>query len=190
MNKVYPFFLLLIMTNFFANAQSGNESELILSSNSLNANEYYTSPLKITNDNTVIISGTYRAESYLKIVPKINTSVILKPITTTNFALLDPLGDGVATVIKVKPPGGSGGLPQPKITIFPNPVQTDLNFSITNSMVSSYTIYDQNGVLKTTQTITPSNSGTINVSSLTNSTYILRLNINNGQQLAIQFIKN
>lgn len=180
--------LLLCTTNYFANAQSTNETELLLSSNSLNAIEYYTSPLKITNNNSVLISGTYSAENYLKIVPKINTSVILKPVTSTTLALLDPLGDGVATVIKVKPPGA--GIPQPRITIFPNPVQTDLNFDINNSLVTGYSIYDLSNVLMATQTITPTKTGVINVASLINGNYILRLNIANGQQLAVQFIKN
>jgi hypothetical protein len=192
MNKVYPFFLLLVMISFSANAQSTTEVELILSTNSINAVKYYSNPLKITNSSTIIISGSYTSGNYVLITPLLNYSIILKPTSISTTALvLDPLTD-VVTGIKVKPPGGGGGgLPTPPtVTIYPNPVQTDLNFTITNSLVTGYSIYDLTTILKITQTITPSNTGVINVASLTNGTYILRLNINNGQQLAIQFIKN
>lgn len=180
----------IIIFNCNSVAQLTNEIILNLSSDLIDEVNYFTNPVKIINTQTIFISGVFTSTSYVRITPQGNNSILIKPLTTANRTVFDPNGDGTTTIIKTKPPSGNGGIPSTTVTIYPNPVQTDLNYSITNSLIFSYSIYDMSGTLLHTQPVTPSNTGVINVSNLTNGNYILKLNITNGQQISIQFNKN
>ncbi len=194
MNKTRLLLQLLIFANYFSFSQSTSEIEITLSTNSFFNTENFIDPVKITNTETVLVSGEFTSQNYIRVVAIPNKSIIFKPTSTSPAAprlSSNPLPD-VSTGIKVKPPGGGGGglPPPPTLNIYPNPVQTDLNFSISNNTVTGYSIYNLNGILQLSQTITPTSTGTINVANLTNNTYILRLNISTGQQVSIHFIKN
>lgn len=179
----------IIIFNCNSFAQLTNEIVLNLSSDLIDEVNYFTNPVKIMSTQTIFISGVFSSASYVRITPQGNNSILIKPLTTANRSILDPNGDGTTTIIKIKPLSGGGGQPPTTITIYPNPVQTDLTYSITNSLVSSYEIYNMSGVLMVTQLTTPSNTGLINVSNLTNGIYILKLDVTNGQQISIQFNK-
>lgn len=170
-------------------AQS-NVVELILSSDSLDLVEYEAAPLKISCTTNVTISGEFDSDIFVLIKPSINNSIKIVPESlapsTNSGVLIDP----PSTTIK-SGPKGNGGIPNPnRIVIYPNPVQSELNFTITDKLVNFYTIINQFGLQKSGQSILPTNIATINVSNLTSGIYFLKLNLDNGQQLSIQFIKN
>lgn len=165
--------------------------EINLSSDALNSAEYEVA-LKISNSANVTISGEFDSDIFILIKPIPNFSIRIipesqqsKPSLNSSVLIVPP-----STTIR-SGPKGNGGIPNPKtINFYPNPVQNDLTFTITGKLANAYNIYDKTGLLKISQSIAPTNTATINVSSLTAGHYILKLNLDNGQQLSIQFIKN
>jgi Secretion system C-terminal sorting domain len=187
MKKIITPFILYFFVNFYAYSQTG-ELAIIFDTNQENIIISEPTPVKISNTTNIDLSGSLNATDYVSIIPNSLSSIVLKPLSTT-ARIINPNGD-VTTVVRPKPPGG--GLPAPrKLIIFPNPVQTNLTYTVDSSLVNSYSIYNSMGILQNSQTVNPPvSSGTINVAGLINGTYILKLNIGNGQQLSIQFIKN
>jgi hypothetical protein len=186
--------LFVLISSLVNNKIVAQEYLLTLNGDNLNTYEYNTYPLKITNTQNISISGTFESDISVSIAPLIGYSIVLKPLSTnqpysSNLILL-PGNDTTSVKIKRQGTGDRSTTPS-NIILFPNPVQTVLNFSVSNNLVSSFEIYNLNGILQNSQTINPPvASSAINVNNLIQGTYILKLNLTNGNQLTIQFIKN
>ncbi len=190
------FYFIAIFAFCFSNAQS-NPVELILSSDALNSYEYEVEPLKISNTANVNISGLFQSDYYVSIKPTLGFDIVIIPDASATNNLnpaLPILPNPPVTIIRstrIIDEGGEGVKPkQASVVIHPNPVQKDLTFTITNNLVNAYSIYDLLGTIKQSLVILPTTTAVINVSDLVSGNYILKLNLADGRQLTIQFIKN
>jgi hypothetical protein len=186
-NTIFMLTLLMVISSkgFSQNfIYSNSKTTLILDSDFLSADVYDDLKLEIINTTSTVISGAFEAGS-ITLIPLPDTTIKIIPNDVLGRILT---GDGT-TVLKPRPPC-SGCHPQSLVILYPNPVQNDLTFTTSGRLVLSYSIYDLSGILRASQTISPTNSSTINVSNLTSGTYILWLNLGNNQQITIQFIKN
>lgn len=145
----------------------------------------------VSNSQNVVLRGEIYSDEFVVIKPFDAYSIVMKPILpcpTCNVPFnvnADPPG----TVIKPKP-GGSGKIETPAVVVYPVPVHNALTFDISNYFVEAYTIYDMNGVSKLSQNIQPTHNYTIDVTTLTNGNYIIKLNLGKNTFSTIQFIKN
>jgi hypothetical protein len=190
MKKFTVLFFLIIITHLKINAQTStqvnNVINITLSSDYNNQTWSNELALNITNSQTIVISGKFYSDVAVNIIPKGTNSIIIKPMDYDYFITNKAEG---ATV--VRPKANSGPVKGPvSISLYPNPVQSNLNFTCADLLVTSYQIYDLNGLLKINQTITATNSGIIDVSGLTAGNYILNLQLQNNSFIRIQFIKN
>jgi Secretion system C-terminal sorting domain len=153
----------------------------------------YNDKILISNSQNVIIAGEIYSDSSIAIIPYQTYSIVIKPPGFSVSGLpsnpQNPAGDPPGTVIKPKP-GGPQRIYSPVVVLYPVPVHTTLNFDITNFTVIGYEIYDTSGLVKLTESFSPRNTYAINVSTLTNANYFLKLNLGNNQFSTIQFIKN
>ncbi len=189
MNKILLTFF-TVFVNSLCNAQN-NPVSLFLTSNRLNLIEDEASPIEISSDGNYTLSGVFDSETSILIKASVDKSIKLIP----KDAVFSPSNSGVlidppASAVRIKSPGGLQP-PTFKTTInfYPNPVQNELTFT-SKDLVNEYTIYDLTGLLKLSQKTEPTKSAKINVSELKTANYILVLNLSNGKQLSIQFIKN
>ena len=183
-------FTVFLFSLSILNAQT-TPVEIILSSDALNSVEYEVA-LKISNSANVTISGEFDSDIFVLIKPTSNFNIRIIPESQQSSPSLNSSGliDPPSTTIRSGPKGNGGIPPSKSIIIYPNPVQNELTFTTTNKFVNEYNIFNSMGFLQISQIITPTNTATINVASLTAGNYILKLNLGNGQQLSIQFIKN
>ena len=187
--KIKLIFSILIALFASYNASCQSLAVVEISTDLINETVFNINSLKITNTQSVSVSGNFSSEVSVVIVPIANTSMLFTPVNTSGVILP---GDGT-TVIKIKPPGGgiiNGLSKRLLVSIFPNPVQSTLNFETTNGEVNSYSVYDSNGINILSEKIEPTNNGLINVNKLVSGIYILKLNLVTGEQLTIKFIKN
>lgn len=180
-----------VFTYFLNNAQI-TSVELILISDTLNLSRNESSPIEISSDGNYTLSGVFDSETSILIKASLEKSIKLIPkdpfFSPSNLGvLIDP----PVSAVRIKSPGGiKPPISRTTIKFYPNPVQTELNFTLTDKLVNYYTISNQMGVQKIAQSISPTNTATINVSNLTSGIYFLKLNLDSGKQLSIQFIKN
>ena len=189
MKKIYLNLIMLFAFGFI-NAQT-TPLEIILTSDSLNVDKSETFPIEISSSTNVFLGGFIESETYILIKASLNKEIIVIPkvenqSTSNGSSMPNPPG----TSIRISKPGG---IQQPSlkssINFYPNPVQNDLTFT-SNDLVYEYAIYDLTGLLKLSQKTEPTKSAKINISDLKTANYILVLNLGNGKQLSIQFIKN
>jgi hypothetical protein len=189
--KIFHF--IVIFTFYFSNAQN-NPVELVLSSDSLNIYKHEVEPLKISNTANVNISGLFQSDYYVSIKPISGFDIIIIPdglMPNTLKPILPIFPNPPVTIIRSTRIDGDGtGPKQASAKIYPNPVQKDLTFTVSNNLVNAYSVYDLSGTLKLFQDIKPTNTANINVGNLVSGNYILKLNLTDGKQLSIQFIKN
>lgn len=192
--NTFKYIFILFFTSFVAQAQyvvaGSSPVTITFTADYFNASFYFQQELIVTNLQDVAISGSFIAEEGVYIKPMTNTTILLVPTTTSgsphsnNDNSLTEVGNG--TIIAKK----SGG-PTGKVTIFPNPVQANLSFSLDHEFVDRYEIYDATGQIMASQTIVPTQANTIAVYTLpSNATYILKLHLTNNTYLNVQFIKN
>jgi hypothetical protein len=187
MKKFTTLFFVIIIAHLKINAQTSTQINNVINITlSSDYNDQTWSNLlatNITNSQTITISGIFASDVAVNIIPKgINSIIIKHNYSITNKA------EGTTVI---RPKSNSGPVKGPvSISLYPNPVQSNLNFTCADLLVTSYQIYDLNGLLKINQTITATNSGSIDVNSLTAGNYILNLQLQNNSFIRIQFIKN
>ncbi|PDS23417.1 T9SS type A sorting domain-containing protein [Flavobacterium branchiophilum] len=192
--NTFKYIFILFFTSFVAQAQyvvaGSSPVTITFTADYFNASFYFQQELIVTNLQDVAISGSFIAEEGVYIKPMTNTTILLVPTTTTSGSPHSNNADSSTDVNETKigaKKGGSTG----KVTIFPNPVQANLSFSLDHEFVDRYEIYDATGQIITSQTIVPTQSNTIAVYTLpSNATYILKLHLTNNTYLNVQFIKN
>lgn len=186
MNKIFITFLIaLVGFNTYAQLIP---VDLILFEDTLNLYQEEINPLVISSNANFTLSGVFDSENSILIKASLNKEIRIIP----KDAVFSPSNNGIlidppTSAIKIKPPGG---IQPPTLKIYPNPVQTEVTFEVKGKSVNAYNIFDLTGMLKINKSINPVNSGKIIVSTLPNANYILVLNLTNGKQLSIQFIKN
>jgi Secretion system C-terminal sorting domain len=189
MNKTILTFLTFFVYSL-SNAQN-NPVALFLTSDRLNLIEDEANPIEISSDGNFTLSGVFDSETSILLKASADKSIKLIP----KDAVFSPSNSGVlidppASAVRIKSPGGiRPPTSRTTINIYPNPVQNDLTFT-SNDLVTEYAIYDLTGLLKLSQKTEPTKTAKINVSELKTANYILVLNLGNGKQLSIQFIKN
>lgn len=185
---IISFLFIVFLTNSVKGQtllSTNTTTSLTLSSDYLNADMWESLNLIITNSQNVTISGIFYSNSSIAIVPTGNKSILIKPGNLLNK------GDGstgTGTTVVKPVAGGAGSMPL--VTLYPNPVYSDLTFSVTEKPVVAYSIYDINGNFKMAQTISPTNTHTINVNTLTPANYLLKLDFADNSYITVQFIKN
>lgn len=191
MFKTIIFLAIIFFTpNFFGqNINYGPDSVTItFDSDKYNQMRYYEDEIMVLSTQDVNVSGEFSSDDSVVIIPKNSYSIVLLPIDNSNNR--NTFQNGTTTVITAKS-GGFGRPYSPQVSIYPNPVHSDLTFNSPESKIIAYSIYDQTGATIMSSSIIPSNIYTINVSNLINGIYILKLNMENGSSLStIQFIKN
>lgn len=189
MIKIITFLFLLVGSCLQLQAQtvttnSVGNINISLSADFLDAYINYNQSITISSTQDVNLSGNILSNT-IALLPNATYSITLKPSGTG--ANRNILGDGT-TVIKPKNVGT--GSPSPfAVSAYPVPVQTSLNIDSTETILG-YSVYDLMGILKLTQTINSASSFAIDVSTLPATTYLLRLNLSNGLNYKLQFIKN
>lgn len=197
--------LIFLLTCFnFANAQlieiNNGITYITLSDNYENAQVEENTPIVISNtdDTSVKISGDFHAygsydsaemNSYdIVIIAKPNTSIgVIKNYTPESA---DPTNG--TTVIRTST-GGAGvdpTNPGQGLVIFPNPVSDVLNVESGEANINQYEIYSLEGGLMLSGRPENKRRFSINVTSLEQGTYILRLELENGRTRSVQFVKN
>jgi len=166
---------------------STNGIFITLSSDLLDADLYYTQKMSITSNQNITLSGRFVSESVL-ISPMAPYTILITPRSGSSYLARDGGGSDGTTVVKSK--GTAVGRPMPPLTVYPNPVQTNLNFNTPNNLATGYSIYDLNGTVLQSSSFPQTDSGTINVSALASGNYILRIEFIDYQYATIQFIKN
>ena len=189
MNKF--FFTTLIILFCYNSYSQLTPVELILNEDRLNLQREEASPLEISSDGNFTLSGVFDSETSILIKASLDKSIKLIPkdpffSPSNSGVLIDP----PVSAVRIKSPG----VIRPptfktSINFYPNPVQNDLTFT-SNDLVNEYAIYELTGLLKLSQKTEPTKTAKINVSALKTANYILVLNLSNGKQLSIQFIKN
>jgi Secretion system C-terminal sorting domain len=192
MKKFTILFFLIIQSFYHANAQTITGDgiggiQLLLYSDYKNEILTFQPALKITNTQNVIISGDFSSDKVVNIVPTAGYSIIIKPLVASSSPTARMMAEG-KTVIK-RSSNGTGHPGNKRFNLYPNPVDTVLNFDSPYGYVLSYQVFDLNENLKMEQNIVPTTSGTIDVSKLTTGTYVLNF-ILKYRTNTIQFIKN
>ncbi|NHM05679.1 T9SS type A sorting domain-containing protein [Flavobacterium sp. CYK-4] len=168
---------------------SNNSAYVIFSSDNENLDLDFQDDVIVNNTQNVVLQGKIYSDDSVVIKPHQNYSIVFKPQMPSPCMTCAP-GDPPGTVIKPKP-GGSGKIGSPLTVVYPVPVHTELNFTVSNYQVENFTIYDMFGVSKVSQNFAPPiQSYTIDVSGFANGNYILKLNLGNNMYASIQFIKN
>lgn len=105
----------------------------------------------------------------------------IRKITFDNNLMILHLTDGSVYTIDTETIEGNSytesalsNINQIEINVFPNPVQNELNVSVSSDKPVTITILDQNS-----KTIIETNNFTIDVSNLTPATYIVIVKVNN-----------
>lgn len=195
-------FLILLLFNFsITNGQTivvnDGVTHITLSDDYENAHVEENTPIVISNVNTVKISGDFHAygsydeaemNSYdIVIIAQPNTSIgVVKKISPE---ALDPANG--TTVIRTSTGGpGIQDPPEPGLVIFPNPVSDVLNVEITEGNCIRYEIYSFEGEIMLSATPENKKRFSVNVESLEQGIYILKLELENGRSKSIEFIKN
>lgn len=173
---------------------NNNSVYITFSSNANQAYLDYYDKVLISNTQNVTLAGEIYSESSIAIIPYQNFSIVIKPPGFSTSATsapppVSPFGEPLGTVIKPKP-GGPQKLYSPVVVLFPVPVQTSLTFDVSNYNVIGYQIFDSTGVVKLAENFSPRKNYTINVSTLSNGNYFLKLNLGSNQFSTMQFIKN
>ncbi len=185
---IWSFSLLFIFNLAHAQTQSFN---LVLDADAINAYKFEVDPLQVSSSVNVKVSGDFESENFVLFRPTQDYNIRIVPRTQAESIPNSPSLpiDPIVTTIRTKPPGG--GRPSlTRVTIHPVPVQNELTFTTSGNLVNGFKIYTNTGFLQISQSIAPTNTTTINVANLVAGNYVLRLELTNGQQLAIQFIKN
>ncbi len=195
MKTIKFFFSFLFLTSLSTYSQDNNTIVLNLSSDMLDEEFFQEKKIEITNTDDVSISGHYESQISVLIKPDSTHTIVITP-ASNSFYSTRTMGGGGGTTIKSNG-GGTGYTPPPPgpegpytFSIYPNPVQTTLNFQIQGQQINAYEIYNLSNVLVMSSSFSPTNQGTINVSQLSPNNYILRLITVGNQYIATQFIKN
>jgi hypothetical protein len=192
MKKFTILFLLIILSITNVKAQQVTTSatgvELLLYSDYKNEVFTRSFPLKITNTQNVIISGDFSSDYVVNIIPNNGKSIIIKPLVAVSSPTARITAEGTTVVKKSSTNTANPGTSK-RFKIYPDPVDTVLNFDSPYEYVISYQVNDLNGMQKMILNITPTTSGTIDVSNLTSGNYILTLILQHSY-IKIQFIKN
>ncbi len=183
-NSIFITIVILFFNTVNGQIISGSD-KIILSDDALNASFFSTKQIVLTNSQNVIFSG--EIESGQGIIIKSNSGFALELKPTSNTA-----NDKGGTTVIPHQSGGTGDPPFGFYDIFIFPIPTDnlLNFSCDNMKIKSYTIYDSTGNIIISNTITPTNEGIIDVSSLYSGNYILKLETDIQRFVSFNFIKN
>lgn len=161
---------------------------MVLNTDLPDASYYYYQKLAINCNADVMISGSFTSSHDVVISASAANDIVIRP-AGTSAARNTQDDNGGTTVIRQK--SGSTGHPGAStVTIFPNPVQTDLNLHSPNNLINKYAIYNSGGILLSENTIAPVNDYVFSVANLVNGTYIIRMEFQNSNQyVSIQFIK-
>lgn len=164
------------------NAISGQKQNMFFS--------YYNENVILTNENyDTEFSGVIQFltnDGGVRIIPKNNFKIIIKPITHNNNNLLD----GDTTVLGSRENNTSSGQKSiNNITIFPVPTTHFLNIT-SNHGICNYQIHDINGNVKSQKNIPCVENLKIDVSFLSKGNYVLSLQTKNSKIITKNFIKN
>lgn len=197
MIRVFYCSLLIFLTQTFkVTAQtivfSNSTVYVTLTSDSNSAYLDFSGNTIISNTQAVVFSGKVYSEESILITPNGANPIVIKPVPVCVTCMPppnEPNADPPGTVLKPKP-GGTGRLYAPNVILYPVPVQSVLNFDVNNYLVNAYTVLDLNGVVKISQSIQPTHTGSVDVSALISGNYIIKLQIGTNQFTNVQFIKN
>lgn len=193
MKTIKFFFSFLFLTSLSTYSQDNNTIVLNLSSDMLDQDFFQEKKIEITSLQDVSISGIFESDISVSIKPDSAHTILIEP-SSSMFYSERIMGGGGGTTIKSN--GGGTGYTPPgpgtpySVSIYPNPVQTTLNFQVQGQQINAYEIYNLSNVLVMSSSFSPTNQGTINVSQLSPNNYILRLITVGNQYIATQFIKN
>lgn len=191
MKTTKTLFLLTLLAPLFGRGQTGNEYILTISTPEAYHMISVLEPLEVQNIVDTVISGEYESYESVAIIPKVGTSIGIVNFTTGNTSN----GGGGGTTIRSRPPIGprmaSPSLSDSvsNVTVFPNPVDKELNFQLNDEKVVGYSIFDLLGNNKMQEKIEPCNEYKVDVSMLSGGCYILLLITEKNQNISIQFLK-
>ena len=95
--------------------------------------------------------------------------------------------------------GNTGGAGRPanlnemytlKVTVSPNPTKSVISFSSTTHKINKYSIYNFYGIMVQQEAIEPSVTYTYNIQHLKKGIYLLKLQLENGEQITKTIIKD
>lgn len=138
----------------------------------------------------VVLKGRIYSDDFVLIKPNQNHTIVLKPMPRCHPCLGEMAQyDPPATVVKPKP-GGPAKRYSPIVVLYPVPAQTIFSINVSNYLVEEYSILNQAGTVKLSENIAPTHDYTVDVSSLPNGNYILKLKLGDNIFFTKQFIKN
>ena len=181
--------------SLFGRGQTG-EITLTISTPVYYDTVYEMESLKVANIINTTISGQYESNQSVSIVAKPGTCIRVVG-NPPEGSVPDPVGGGGGggTTIRSRPPIGprmastSTSDSVSNVTIFPNPVEREFTLQLKNEKIIAFSIFDLSGNKKTDEKIEPSYEHKIDVSMLSEGSYILQIITEKNQYTSIQFIK-
>lgn len=175
------FFLLFIFITPFLNAQVYDD---VIYENPNFFLMYQDENILITNnDQDVVFAG------FLGFRSDIQGSVTIKPQSGYKIRIT-PMGGrealGTGTLIGNRPP--LGGRPRVEVILSPNPASSTIQLKSTENIIG-YKVYDSQGKQKIANSLLKSKQFSVNVNNLTSGIYHAVIQLDNGQTISKQFIK-
>ncbi len=203
MKTIKTLFLLTLLVPLFGSGQTGNEYVLNIPSLVYYDAVYKLEPMKIQGNFDATIGGEFESTQSIVVVPKPGTAIRIVDILSPNSPPPPSppgggngyTGGGGGTTIRSRPPIGprmastSTSDTVLNVTLFPNPVEKEFTLQLKNEKIIAFSIFDLSGNKKTDEKIEPSYEHKVDVSMLSEGTYILQIITEKNQYTSIQFIK-
>lgn len=195
MEKIKTLFLLTFFIPLLGRGQTQNEFIVDIQNPEYFDLVYQSVPVVFQNYFSASVAGVYESEQLVTIIPAPGTSIRLVGGLLPSLPPPGQQGGGGGTTIRSRPPIGprmaSALTPDSvsNVTVFPNPVEKELNFQLNNEKVVEFSIFNLSGKRVINEKTEPVDNKIVNVSMLEKGFYILQLITEKNQPLSIQFIK-